>query len=178
MKARGVGVDLLPALGEARLQAHVLTEPHQRIEDKMRELQGGACQLLVRIERGGVGVIGHAQGLGRRRHCEAGEQRESGAEAKPGRHAAKAWWKGTRSLYCPGHNRTVQSRRRLLPAPWMAFPCKSFSSPEPIPMSARPWSRLGSCPISMFAIGSRCRPDPSPKPTRLPCGGAAGGRRV
>src|SRR4029077_2462016 len=166
MKARGVSVDLLPALGEARLQAHVPTEPHQRIEDKMRELQGGACQLRVRIERGGVGVIGHAQGLGRRRHCEAGEQRESGAEAKQGRHAAKPWWKVTRYVYLPCHNRTVQSRRRLLPAPWMAFPCKAFSSPEPIQMSARPWSLLGACALSLLVIGSRCRPEPSPKPTR------------
>ena len=64
MKARGALVDLLPALGKPRLEREVLAEAQQRIEGEMGELERGARQLLMRIERGWVGVIGHAQRLG------------------------------------------------------------------------------------------------------------------
>ena len=63
MKARGAIVDLLPALGQTRFQSQVLPEPNERVEDKVGELQGRAGKLLVRIERGGIGVISHAQRL-------------------------------------------------------------------------------------------------------------------
>ena len=36
----------------------------QRIEQKMRHLERGAGKLLMRIERGGIRVVGHAQSLG------------------------------------------------------------------------------------------------------------------
>ena len=64
VEARGALVDLLVALGEARLDREVLAEPDQRIEQEMRELERGARQLLMRVERGRVGIIGHAQRLG------------------------------------------------------------------------------------------------------------------
>ena len=76
VKARGALVDLLPALGEPRLEREVLAEPDQRIEQEMRELQRGARELLMRVERGGVGVIGHAQRLGARR-LERGKGEQS-----------------------------------------------------------------------------------------------------
>ena len=64
MKARGALVDLLPAFGKPRLEREVLAEAEQGIEGEVGELEGGARQLLMRIERGWIGVIGHAQRLG------------------------------------------------------------------------------------------------------------------
>ena len=64
MKARGALVDLLPAFGKPRLEREVLAEAQQGIEGEVRELERGARQLLMRIERGRIGVIGHAQRLG------------------------------------------------------------------------------------------------------------------
>ena len=42
MKARGPLVDLLPALGQPRLEREVLLEPDQRIEQEMGQLERGA----------------------------------------------------------------------------------------------------------------------------------------
>jgi hypothetical protein len=64
VKARGALVDLLPTLGKPRLEREVLAEAQERIEGEVRELERGARQLLMRIERGRIGVIGHAQRLG------------------------------------------------------------------------------------------------------------------
>ena len=41
-----------------------MAEAQQGIEGEVGELEGGARQLLMRIERGWIGVIGHAQRLG------------------------------------------------------------------------------------------------------------------
>ena len=83
MKARGALVDLLVALGEARLDREILAEPDQGIEQEMRHLERGARQLLMRIERGGVGIVGHAQGLGLRPlGGESGDKRDGGSDEK------------------------------------------------------------------------------------------------
>ena len=63
MKPRGAVVDRLVALGEARLDGEVLLEADQGIEQEMRHLQRRAGQLLMRIERCRVGIVGHAQSL-------------------------------------------------------------------------------------------------------------------
>ena len=77
MKARGALVDLLPARGKPGLEREVLAETQQRIEGQMRELERGARQLLVGVERGWVCVIGHAQrlGLGGGENAAKGEER-------------------------------------------------------------------------------------------------------
>src|SRR5262249_62094841 len=76
MKARGALVDLLPALRQPRLERQVLAKAQQWIECEVRELKSGARQLFVRIERGRVCVISHAQGLGRggKRHGKRGKR--------------------------------------------------------------------------------------------------------
>ena len=77
MEPRGALVDLLPARGQPGLEREVLAEAQQRIEGQMRELERGARQLLVRVERGWVCVIGHAQrlGLGGGENAAKGEKR-------------------------------------------------------------------------------------------------------
>ena len=42
----------------------VLLEADERIEQKMRHLKRRAGKLLMRIERGGIRIVGHAQSLG------------------------------------------------------------------------------------------------------------------
>src|SRR4029077_7833972 len=62
VEPRGALVDLLPAGGKPRLQSEVLAEAQQWIEGEVGKLKRGAGELLMRIERGRIRVIGHAQG--------------------------------------------------------------------------------------------------------------------
>ncbi len=65
METRRAFVDRLEALGEPRLEREILAKTDQRIEQEVRHLQRRDRQLLVRIERGRIGIVGHAQSLGR-----------------------------------------------------------------------------------------------------------------
>ena len=84
VEARGAGVDHLPALGQPRLEREILAEADQRIEQQMGELERGAGELLMRVERGGIGVIGHAQRFGlRTRDGGQGEKRDNQERKRP-----------------------------------------------------------------------------------------------
>ena len=75
VKARGAVIGLLPTCREPRLEREVLPEAQQWIEGEVGKLKRSACELLMGIKRGWIGVICHAQRLGvgggkRGAHCK------------------------------------------------------------------------------------------------------------
>ena len=106
METRGALVDLLPACRKPRLERQVLAEAQQRIEGQMRELERGACQLLVGVERGWICVIGHAQRLGRNRQTQC-YKRDSDKRKQP-EHASAVL------VSCPQRRASSSTRRQKI----------------------------------------------------------------
>ena len=76
VEADGLVVDALILLGQTRLELQILGVTHQGIEHQVRHLQGLTGELLLRVQRGGVGGDGNLDVGGRNVEREtSGEQR-------------------------------------------------------------------------------------------------------
>ena len=122
VEAHGGGVETLPALGDAALEAQRLGPAHQRIEQHVRKLQGAAGELLVRVQRDRIGVIGHRQRLGIRK---TGAGQGDGNDRGPGDGTEECHG----NLPLCGFIGLIGLRGR---SPFTALSCDSANRPVPI----------------------------------------------
>ena len=78
VEADGLVVNTLILLGQTRLEFQILGVTHQGIEYQVRHLQGLTGELLLRIQRGGIGGDTYLDISGRDAEGETGGKQRQG----------------------------------------------------------------------------------------------------